>query len=475
MGKGLVLVIMLWGVGNPSWAVPPRLPAFPPLQWTPPKAERVVLPNGMIVFLLEDHELPLIEVTARIRTGTIYDPPERIGLASLFGPALRSGGTTHHSPDQINTTLESVGSSIEVSIDLESGSAALSSLTDHFETTLALFAELLMAPRFQQSQVSLQKQHLLEAIRRRNDDPGEVTRREFRALVYGKEHPYGRYPEAATVRRIRRRDLVAFHHRYLVPNNLMLAVTGDFETKGMLKILERAFQGWALRPVIFPSVPPVVHASVPGTVTPTPPSGLSIHYMKKDVNQTQIRMGHLGIPRHHPAHFALEALNEILGGSATSRLFREIRSRQGLAYAVGSAFSEPTDLGLIVVVCQTKASSTVHTIEEIRRIIRALQQAPISPRELAIAKETIINSFVFHFTSSAQIATQQMDLEYFGFPPDYLATYPQRIAAITAEDVQQAARQLLHPDQAALLVVGNAAAFDHPLTVLGPVYEISVK
>ncbi|MBI1925000.1 insulinase family protein [Candidatus Poribacteria bacterium] len=469
-----ILVFMLICFGW-AWILPPafgRLPkelTFEPLKFNPPKPEKRTLSNGMTLYLLEDHELPLFNVQALIETGTIYDPPDKVGLASICADVMRTGGTVSREPDALNEELESMAASVEIEMDEEYGIASLSTLADDIDKGLEIFADVLRNPAFRQDKLELRKQQEIEGIRRRNDDPLGVAGRYFSAILYGTNHPFGWYPEIEGIESITADDLRAFHANYYHPNNIMLSITGDFNTEKLIAQLEKVFAGWEKAGVNFPDVP-----KIDGPVKP------SVNYIFKDLNQTTILMGHFGIQRAPdlPDYFSVIVMNEILGESefTPSRLMREVRDERGLAYSVGSRMDRSlyTNPGRWIAYSQTRTDKTAEATALILDIIKDMRENPVPEAELQLIKDSIINSFVFRFKSSAQIAFQQMVLDYHGQPPDYIDTYTDNIAKVTADDVLRAAKKYLHPEQMVIVAVGNRDRFDRPLTAFGQVTEIDI-
>jgi len=445
------------------FAVPPALPPFPPLHFTPPKPVRYVLDNGLVVFLLEDHELPLVRLEMYFQAGTQYDPIDKIGLGAIFGEAMTYGGTATRPPEEIEKILDRKAASINFAIALENGAGAMSCRKDDFDGIFGLFSDLILHPQFQKDKFELAKAKALESLRRMNDDPEEVARREFRKILYGNHHPYARVPTPEMLKNIKRDDLFAAHKRFFRPNGSWIAVSGDFQAADMLAKLKSALGTWAKIDASWPEIP-----------APTATTAQRVFYIQKPINQTQIRIGDLGLARHSPDHFAWEVFNELWGGGGTSRLFRTVRTELGLAYEVGSGFSEPKEKGLIVAVCQTRGSQTIAASQAILKISRDLQEAPFTAAEISDAKESIRNRFVENFTSSAQIAAYMMNLEYFGFPKDYLDTYTQKIGEIDAAALRRMGQTYMHPERATILVMGDLSTFEKPLSTLGRPQEIKL-
>jgi len=439
----------------------PRTMTFPALRFEIPKCERVQLKNGMIVYLLQDHELPIVSLTAYLNAGSIYDPPGKAGLASLTGVALRSGGTLESPPAQLDRELEFMASSIESTISTESANVSLSTLTKNLDRTLALFGELMMRPAFESSRVELARMQALEGIRRQNDDPKGIANRELNQAIYP-DHPLSRIPTIASVKAITREDMLEFQQRYFYPANTMIAVSGDFERERILKSLESLFGAWPNRPASFPAVP-----------APSEDNSPAVLHVQKEVSQSVIRMGHLGIDKNNPDLYALKVMDFILGGGFTSRLTQEIRSNQGLAYNVDSYFETGRRFrGPFIAETETKSETTVKATTLLRSIIAGMTLAEVSDPELNLAKDSIINSFIFGFARSDAVVNQRARLEFYGYPEGYLENYRDNIARVTRADVLRVARKYLHPDAMKLVVVGDQKKFDQPLSTFGSVREI---
>src|SRR5437879_8727082 len=308
----------------------PRAMKFEPVKFTIPEVERIVLENGITGYLPPDLELPLVTVSAMIRTGSVYEPAEKVGLAALTGTVMRTGGTARMTGDQIDAELEFLAANVAIGIGSESGTASLDILKKDLEQGLAIFADMLRTPAFEPAKVELEKRQALEAIRRRPDSPAGIAGREFRKLLYGADHPLGRESTIETVSRITRDDLVAFHRQYFTPSGLILGVTGDFEKPAMLDALRKVFGDWKPQPVTLPAIPPV-------TALPASGSSRSVNILSRDLTQTNLRVGHLSVKEDDPDFFALALLGDILGGNSfTPRLFRDVGSCQGMSPSVAS-------------------------------------------------------------------------------------------------------------------------------------------
>lgn len=438
----------------------PPLPAF-----TIPSPQVVTLKNGLTVFMVQDRELPLVQITARIRTGSNYEPADKVGLARLMASVQRTGGTARMSGDAIDDFLAVRAASIETGMGADSGFAAMDCLKGDVADVSRVFADILRAPAFADDKLQIAKVQARTGIARRNDNVGGITMRELQRLVYGEDSPLARNEEYATIAAVTRDHLLAFHATYFHPNNVYLGVVGDFEPKAMLRLLEQMFGDWPRGPKF---------AESPAAYRKAPRPGV-FFIEKKDVNQANIAMGHLGIEMSNPDYFAVQVLNEVLGGSFASRMFSNIRSKKGLAYSVygsvGAGFTTP---GVLRAGMQTKLEKMGEAVGALREELAGIITNPPTPEELTRAKESILNSFVFNYDSSAKILRQQMLYAYYGLPANFLETYRANIEKVTAADTARVAKAYIKPEQMSLLVVGDASKFDRPLSAFGPVTTLDI-
>jgi len=439
---------------------------FPPLHpMSIPEPKRITLSNGMQVMLLEDHELPTIEVLARIRTGSRLVSADRAGLAEVFGDVLRTGGTKTMAGDQMDDFLEARGARIESGLDETSGQAEAWCLKQDFPDVLKVVADMLRNPIFAEEKMMVAKSQVGAGIARRNDNPQGIMFREFAKVVYGPDSPYARVPEFATLGSVTRDDLVAFHKKYYQPNRIILGVVGDFDSKDMEAKLKAAFGDWPKGPEMKDEPAPYRTAAKPG-----------VYYVQKDdMTQSDIIMGHLGIQRNNPDYFAVAVMNEAFGGSFAARLFSNVRSKKGLAYAVRGAVDANYDYpGTFNVWMTTKTETTAAGIDALMEEITALVSSPPTDEEVQRAKESILNSFVFNFDSEEKVLGQQMVYAYFGYPADFLTRYRDNIEKVTTADVARVAKKYVHKDQLAILVVGPPKGQDRPLTSFGSVVPVDI-
>ncbi len=439
---------------------------FPPLNdIKTPTPTRIVLDNGIILFMVEDHRLPMINLSARIGVGAVNEPADKIGLAGIMGAVMRTGGSTNMSGDEIDETLEGIGASVETGVGRVSGFASMSVLKDNVDTALPILADVLMNPSFPDDKIELNKVSSRSTIARRNDDPTDMGFREFRKLIYGAESVYARHSEYATIDAITRDDLLSFHQAWYHPDNTMLGVWGDFDTDDMAKKISEFFAGWEKVGFKRPDLPGVDYTF-----------DSSVNFVRKDdINQSTVVLGHLGGLMNNPDYFALQVMNDILSGGFSGRLFRNVRSEQGLAYAVFGIYSANyRHPGIFYVGCMTKSETTIQAARSLLHEVERMKTDEITEEELGLAKDSFLNSFVFNFDSRGEIINRQMTYEYYGYPQDFLEKTKTEVEKVTTEDVQRVARKYLQPDKVRLIVVGNDEDFDESLTVLGEVNEIDV-
>ena len=428
----------------------PRHPseiAYPTLEFHPPKPERVEMENGLVAFLLPERSIPLIRATALIRAGALCESTEEQGLSDLAARVMRLGGTVQVSATAMNERLEYVGASLESGSDRDYSSVSLRVLSKDGDLGFRLMSDLLQNPAFPQDKIDQRKSEALEALRRENDDPMEITRREFRKLLYG-DHPYGRDPLGTpeTLAAFDRDDLVAWHSRWYHPDRTIFAVAGDFDRDWMLERLGGLFgTGSEATP-----------ASEYPEVLSQPTEGKKF-FIVKDLNQSTVRVGHLGIRKDNPDALALDVLNYIIGGGGfTSRLVNKVRTESGYAYLVASVFDEPLLTGQFLAVLQTQTKNAVKAARLATDIIRdAVENANVTEEELKQAKDSKLNEFVFNFETPYDVVRRYAEMEYYGLPPDYLETYRERLANITLQDLARVGRQYVHPDRMTALVLGH--------------------
>ncbi|HEX6726131.1 MAG TPA: pitrilysin family protein [Nitrospira sp.] len=473
VGKALgLLTILLASVVVAYAADPalsdPRTMTFKPVEFSPPEPERVVLDNGMVLYLLEDHELPLVSITVTMRTGSWLDPTDKIGLAAMTGAVMRTGGGGGLSAEQVDAELEQFAADVSIGIGRQSGSASLDVLSKDVHRGLEIFAGLIRTPAFDPARVELARLQAVEGIRRRQDNPGSIVGREFAKMLYGADHPSARETSLDSVKRLTRDDLVTFHRHTIHPNGMILGVTGDFKREEMVASLRKVFGDWKKG-----MVPELRISDVPEAELSRP----VVRFVGKETSQTHLRMGHLSIKEDDPDYVALAIANDILGGSSfRSRLFNDVRTKRGLAYSVGSRLNTGMhDQGVWLMRAETKLTSTQEVIERFVANIERIRTEPVTDVELAEAKEAYVNSFVFSFSSPSAIVSRLVELEYDGLPKDFLQQLRAKVVRLTKEEVLAAAKKHLRPDRLKIVAVGSGEALPKALATFGDVKEIKLS
>jgi predicted Zn-dependent peptidase len=444
---------------------------FPPLQLAVPRVgrevERRVLSNGLVLYLASDRSLPVLKAYAVFRGGSLYEDAARPGVAQFTASQLRSGGTAALSFEALNEELEVSGISIESGVSPETMSVTLNALAKDADRALDLFADILRRPAFDPIPLETYRGRVVEDLRRVPENPSRLMMQEFARVMYTDAYPAGRPLTPAQAGALQRDDLLAHFERFVRPDNMFLAVVGDFSVDELAAKVRARLGDWhAGGPLNLPSVPAV-----------EPRFERGVFVVPRNLTQSNVVLGHFGIRRTNPDRYAIQLMDMILGGGGfTSRIMERLRTEEGLAYSVSSSFPTTTrDISLFRVIVQTKNENVPRAVATILEEMARMRDAPVTAAELDGAKEALINSFVFRFTSRFSVVTQLLTLELEDYPPDYLETLLDRYRAVTREDVLRVARQYLRPDVATLLVVGDTAKIEGALAAFGPVSQLPVS
>jgi zinc protease len=443
-----------------------KIPVPPLHAFHPEQPKRIELKNGLVILLEPDHALPFINGTINIRGGSRDVPADKVGLIDLYSQAWRTSGTATQSGDALDDLLASKAASVETAGDIDSTEVSWSCFTKDEKQVFGIAVDLLEHPAFSAAKLRLAQQQEIAGIVRRNDSAQGIAGREAAMLVYGKNSPYARQPEIATVMGITVDDLKAWHAKTIYPNNMIVAVEGDFDPVAMEKSLREALGGLARGPA-WPKPSGEFAGPTPGVYSVN----------KTDIDQSNVWIVGLGTTRRNPDYYALSVMNEIFSGGFGSRLFQDVRTKQGLAYAVfgsyGASFDHP---GIFYTIAMTKSATTVETTKAMLNEIHELKTKPFTAAELASAKDQLLNSFIFHYDSKDKVLAQATELEFYGYPADYLTKYEAGIRAVSLADLKRVADKYIDPSKLAILVVGNEAHFGTPLSALnlGPVHPLDI-
>jgi predicted Zn-dependent peptidase len=443
--------------------------SYQPIRFTPPVPRQLRLSNGVQVFLLEDHALPQIAINITGRHG-VANLPDSLWAAGWQADGLmRTGGTTTLSPDSVDKLLEFYALGVGFQTGQENSSAFGSSLARHTDILLDLLFDMMRNPRNDTSRIRETVAQVEESWRRRNDQPGSILNRAWLQIMWG-DHPFSRSlatPEEA--RQLTPERVRAAQARLFCPDRFVIGVTGDFVSAEMVRELEQRFRGWGRCPAGNREVP-----------VARIPEGPRVVLIEKDVNQSNIRMGHAGTLRvgNTPDYFAAQVSDFLLGGGGgfNSRLLQRVRSDSGFAYSVFSNWGADTQReDLFFAGAQTRANKTVGAIRLMRDIVGSMAAQPVTAEDVRLAQEYETNAYVFQFENASQIVGQQVGYVVDGLPANWFDLYLQGIQRVTPAQVTDVSRRLLRPDRLITVVVGNPRAFDAPLTTLGPVTTMRVE
>jgi zinc protease len=437
----------------------PKTLTTPPLRRVQvPKPERYVMPNGIVVFLLENHDLPVVRARALFKSSPLWVAGEKAGLDDVTGEAMRSGGSAAHGGDWLDDRLAAIGASISTDVSNDQASGGFRCLADNTGEVVGLFSEVLRAPAFPEDKLELSKVGLRQSIASRNDEMIPLLVRVSMEAVYGKDNPYARKPEYATVEAIVRADCQKLHARIFQPNWMVLAVYGDFKTPELKKLLLARFGDWKKGDA----------AAVPPPPVPGAPKPRLVFAPKEDVTQTGIIISHLGFRADDPDYAAMTVFEMALGGGFQSRLVNKIRTERGLAYVAGAAAgADYVRPGVFVAYSLTRNDSALTALDLLRQETAKVTEAPFTDAELKAAKESVVNGLVFSFAEPSAILFRSAFYELTGYPLDFLERYQKALESVNAATVLEAAKRKIHPDRFVAIVVGKEKEFEKPLESMG--------
>lgn len=410
-----------------------------------PRVRVEVLDNGMRCFLMEDHTLPVVKMKMITRVGSIYDPGDKVGLASLAGMNMRSGGAGELPPEDFDAAVDDIGAVIASGIGHEMGSASLAVLSEDLEEGAKLLIDMLLKPRFDEKRLAVDRLKLEESLRRDRDNPNEYVQILGSQLVYGKDSPWARRPDEKGLSNIKSSDLRRLHEKYFRTDNMLFTASGDFDSDRLLELIGRLMKDAPRGEVEFPPVPWTELEFKP-----------EVKRVFAELSQAFVDMGHLGVKRHNPDWFALYVMSDILGEqNFKSRLMEDIRTRRGLVYSIRAKMTQGTDYGLFFVRFSTKAGQEDSVVNLVREHIRKLSNdGDLTEDELDFSKRSILANAIFDLDSPFKIVNDRARFHFYGYPPDYWKVSYDGISAVTGQDVTRAAKKYLHPDGLKVLILG---------------------
>jgi len=455
---GIVLLALVFSPSAVRAQKDPKTLQFADLEFKAQKPGTAAVKKGVTFYFKEDHEQPVINGSIIIKTGTLYEPADKVGLASLAMRMLKAGGTKTLTPDALEEKLDFLGSTVGSYAGLEYSEISLWTLSKNFDETWKVLLDILYNPAFDQGRFDTEKKKDLESIRRRFDYPTSLGFSLYTELVYGKEFPEARRTTSAGINAITLDDIKAFYEKNIRDKEIIIAFTGDFKQAQALALLKKSFKDWKGNAPAKPDVLKAALAAKPGVYLVDKP----------DMTQAVILMGHLGLNNLDPDNVEVGIFNFILGtGSFNSRLMREVRSNRGLAYSTGGMIGLGRDKGMFYIFCMTKSQSAGEAIKLMRDISADMTKNPVTAEELEVAKKYEVNAFVHKFDSAQAVVSQAIYLKLDGYPDNYLDTYLPRIRKVDAARVLAIGKKAVHPDGIVILVVGKKAEVIDQLKALG--------
>jgi predicted Zn-dependent peptidase len=420
---------------------------YGPLKFAPPEPVRFTLPNGLTVYILENHEIPVVKVTLIVKSGNMYDPPGKEGASELTSSVMRTGGTKLINPQALDESLDYYAATIEPDTGLEKTQWSIFALKKDFEKVLGILSSLLQEPLFDEGRLKLAKDLKSEEIRRIPDDPQSWAFKEFNRLLY-QGNPRGRIPTLTTIKNIQKIDLVECHRRHYAPENMIMALSGDIRREDAEKLIRNALGSWQAK------------GQIESVATPFKTFSRGNYYLVKDTPQTVIVTGQPAPPKGAAAYYAFNVIDFALGsGGFRSRIFQDVRTNRGLAYSTGSFYRSRYDYGVFGTYAMTKSSSAPLTLQVIRDITGKTKRDGLTPEEIYGAQKAILNSFIFQFDSMHHIVTQQALLAFDHLPADFLREYRQRITSLTTAEIGTVAANVLAPENSLTLILGSESGY----------------
>jgi zinc protease len=453
---GLALATLPVGAQDRSWPSerPPRLLSPRPVN-VPPYEIRT-LDNGLRIVVVPHHEQPAVSIRMLVRAGGAYDPSGKPGVSSLMA-SLLDQGTTTRTAGEIADTIDFIGGVLGTGAGTDLAFVSSFVMTDSFRFGLELVSDVARNPAFDPAELDRQRQQALSSMRVSYEDPEYVANVVFDRLVYG-FHPYG-MPiggTPASLAEITRDDIVTFHRRHFAPNNALIAVVGDVMNEEAFAAVEQVFGSWERREVDTPTFPEPPHSTRRVIVIDKP-----------DAVQTEVRVGHLGIPRKHDDYMALNMAVKVLGGEGSNRLHRVLRTERGLTYGAQAELDTFQETGDIVALTDTRSEATGEVLRLIVEEFFKMQRERPFPRELGDAQAYLTGSYPLTLETPDAIATQVLNALFYDLSLDDLQMYRERVNDVSVDDVARVSRSYLQPDRLSIVLVGNAEAFRDQLRGAG--------
>jgi predicted Zn-dependent peptidase len=426
-----------------------------------PRAEEASLPNGLRVLLLRSTKVPTFNMQMVVLSGGLSDKPDFRGVSGFTATLLREG-TAKRSSKDIAEQIDSLGATLNASSGLSSMITTVSTagLVENFDQTLDLFADVIRNPTFPEAEINKYRARILPQLQFQRSSPQFLALEQFNRAIYGTGHPASLVsPPAESIKKVTSKDLAEFHSTYYRPNNAILAIVGDVTLKEVMPKLEKAFGDWQ-------------KADVPATKIPAVPeqSGAKIFLIDRPGSvQTVLRLGTLGIERTSPDYFAVLLADAVLGGGPQARLFLNLREDKGYTYGAYSSFGGTRFRGTWVSNAEVRTDVTEGAMKEFMFELNRLRDHPVPAEELENAKRSIIGGFALSLEQPQSLLQNIITQKLYNLPADYWDTYPQKVAAITAADVQSVAKKYIDMGHLQVVAVGDAAKAREVLSKYGKV------
>lgn len=435
----------------PPESGPPRDVQFPPLA-------RATTDNGLEINTVAWNQLPIVYVQLVIKSGAEADPGEMHGLAHLVGAMLKEGTRTRSSA-QIAEQVEYLGADLWVHDDEENIYVGMRALSEHLDEAMDILSDVAMNPAFRPDELRKLKRREIDRLALQANDPGFLASRELHARLYG-EHPYAHIDTTKeVVERVSRRDLQRWHRQHFVPNNAFLVVVGDTTSADVQRVATEKFGRWRRGEVPEPTYPAPPEREVRQIVLVDRPDSV----------QSVIYIGNLAIPRAHEDYEELEVANQVLGGSAASRLFMDLRERRSLTYGAYSRIGESVKVAPFRASASVRNEVTADALTAFFEHLERIRSEQVPEPELRDAHRYLSDRFPLQIDTPGKIASLVADLRVYGLPDDYWDGFRTAIREVSAEEAQAAAREHIRPERALVVVVGRAAEVAEALQRWGPV------
>jgi predicted Zn-dependent peptidase len=429
-----------------------------------PRASQAKLKNGLPVFLIESHRVPIIALEVTVYASTVNDPPGLAGVTECVGAMLKLGAGGRGAAD-IADVLRENGAVLAVNVEYGSQTTRIMAnmLSRNFDNVVAVLADMLAAPAFSQEELDRWKAVQTARLQSQRSSEFFLGNERLHQVLYGQDPRRIVSLSAESLRAIAREDLLRYHQKYYRPGNSVLGVAGDVPPDAAAR-LDRALARWtgdaATDASLLPLAGPIADKRV---------------YLVDRPNsvQTYLSFANLAIPRNHPDYVACQVLNQILGAGPSSRLFRNLRGDKGLTYGVSSSFVAQNLLHHFSTAVSVRPEAVERAIREVLAEFESLRTTPVPLAELDRAKRAIVAGFALQLESQANVLRQALSLREYGLAEDYWDKYPSKVMSITSEDVQAAARRYLPVENVQLIAVGDARKIGPALGEYGPVERYS--